>query len=257
MTVRLGFAIAAHLEPEILVVDEVLAVGDAEFQKKAIGKMKDVSQGGGRTVLFVSHNMAAVKSLCKKSVLLENGMVKETGDVDTVVGHYLKGDSAIENHRTWSVPTIKCDGIEILEIGVRKKNGLFEEMIRIDDSIELVLKYRITKTFNRLAPAYYIKNEQGDILFVISASSSSSDGFLRLHDVGVYENICILPSDFFNWGTFYIDVFFSDSQRNFLKENDITSFTLANKEIPIGQWMGRQPGSLLPKMIKYTEQKIQ
>ena len=75
--------------------------------------------------------------------------------------------------------------------------------------------------------------------------------------MGVYENICILPSDFFNWGTFYIDVFFSDSQRNFLKENDITSFTLANKEIPIGQWMGRQPGSLLPKMIKYTEQKIQ
>ena len=80
MTVRLGFAIAAHLEPEILVVDEVLAVGDAEFQKKAIGKMKDVSQGGGRTVLFVSHNMAAVKSLCKNGILLENGMVKETGD---------------------------------------------------------------------------------------------------------------------------------------------------------------------------------
>ena len=74
MTVRLGFAVAAFLEPEILVVDEVLAVGDAEFQKKAIGKMKDVSQGQGRIVLFVSHNMASVRALCNHGVLLENGM---------------------------------------------------------------------------------------------------------------------------------------------------------------------------------------
>lgn len=91
MTVRLGFAIAAHLEPEILVVDEVLAVGDAEFQKKAIGKMKDVSQGGGRTVLFVSHNMEAVKSLCTNGILLENGMVSFEGSAEDTVREYLRG----------------------------------------------------------------------------------------------------------------------------------------------------------------------
>ena len=90
MTVRLGFAIAAHLEPEILVVDEVLAVGDAEFQKKAIGKMQDVSRGEGRTVLFVSHNMGAVKNLCKTGVLLENGMIKFTGNVDDSINTYIK-----------------------------------------------------------------------------------------------------------------------------------------------------------------------
>lgn len=89
MTVRLGFAIAAHLEPEILVVDEVLAVGDAEFQKKAIGKMKDVSKGEGRTVLFVSHNMTAVKNLCKSGVLLENGTVKFIGKVEDTINQYL------------------------------------------------------------------------------------------------------------------------------------------------------------------------
>ena len=89
MTVRLGFAVAAHLDPEILVVDEVLAVGDAEFQKKAIGKMQDVSQGEGRTVLFVSHNMASIRALCKHGVLLENGMVKMTGDIGDVVDGYL------------------------------------------------------------------------------------------------------------------------------------------------------------------------
>ena len=89
MTVRLGFAIAAHLEPEILVVDEVLAVGDAEFQKKAIGKMQDVSKGGGRTVLFVSHNMGSVRRLCKKGILLENGSVKFEGNINDTIENYL------------------------------------------------------------------------------------------------------------------------------------------------------------------------
>lgn len=89
MIVRLGFAIAAHLEPEILVVDEVLAVGDAEFQKKAIGKMQDVSKGEGRTVLFVSHNMSAVRSLCTKGILLQNGTIKCTGLMDDVINNYL------------------------------------------------------------------------------------------------------------------------------------------------------------------------
>ncbi|MBQ9893663.1 MAG: ABC transporter ATP-binding protein [Bacteroidales bacterium] len=89
MTVRLGFAVAAHLDPEILVVDEVLAVGDAEFQKKAIGKMQDVSRGEGRTVLFVSHNMASVQNLCKTGILLENGQIKMTGEVGEVVNRYI------------------------------------------------------------------------------------------------------------------------------------------------------------------------
>ena len=89
MMVRLGFAVAAHLDPEILVVDEVLAVGDAEFQKKAIGKMQSVSQGEGRTVLFVSHNMDSIRNLCKSGVLLENGQVKLRGDIDDVVSAYV------------------------------------------------------------------------------------------------------------------------------------------------------------------------
>ena len=89
MTVRLGFAVAAHLEPEILVVDEVLAVGDAEFQKKAIGKMQDVSRKQGRTVLFVSHNMESIRNLCKRGVLLSNGSVEKNGDIEDVVNDYI------------------------------------------------------------------------------------------------------------------------------------------------------------------------
>jgi lipopolysaccharide transport system ATP-binding protein len=89
MMVRLGFAVAAHLDPEILVVDEVLAVGDAEFQKKAIGKMQDVSKGEGRTVLFVSHNMTSVRQLCNTGVLLENGCVSFRGNIEDTINNYL------------------------------------------------------------------------------------------------------------------------------------------------------------------------
>ena len=92
MMVRLGFAVAAHLDPEILVVDEVLAVGDAEFQKKAIGKMQDVSKGEGRTVLFVSHNMASVKSLCKTGIVLKNGQIVHSGTADECVNYYVGGN---------------------------------------------------------------------------------------------------------------------------------------------------------------------
>lgn len=94
MKVRLGFSVAAHLEPEILVVDEVLAVGDADFQKKAIGKMQDVSKGEGRTVLFVSHNMAAVRNLCQKGVILRDGMTDFIGTADEAIDHYLNAASA-------------------------------------------------------------------------------------------------------------------------------------------------------------------
>ena len=89
MTVRLGFAIAAHLDPEILVVDEVLAVGDAEFQKKAIGKMQDVSKGEGRTVLFVSHNMASIRQLCKTGYVLNNGIIQNFGEINSCINSYL------------------------------------------------------------------------------------------------------------------------------------------------------------------------
>ena len=92
MTVRLGFAIAAHLEPEILVVDEVLAVGDAEFQKKAIGKMQDVSRGKGRTVLFVSHNMGSVRRLCTRGVMMENGQIKFQGSINDTIAQYLSDE---------------------------------------------------------------------------------------------------------------------------------------------------------------------
>lgn len=126
MTVRLGFAIAAHLEPEILVVDEVLAVGDAEFQKKAIGKMQDVSKGEGRTVLFVSHNMGSIKALCNSGVLLENGGVNYIGSAMDTITHYLKG-----NEKNLSIPL--NDRQDRMGIGTIKIYKI--EITTLDDKI--------------------------------------------------------------------------------------------------------------------------
>lgn len=253
MTVRLGFAIAAHLEPEILVVDEVLAVGDAEFQKKAIGKMKDVSQGGGRTVLFVSHNMAAVKSLCKKGVLLENGMVKETGPIDDIVGHYLKGDNEIANHKYWAAPEVKKEGFELLEIGVRKQGADYADTMRVDDDIELFVKYRVTNHYDALHLTYHFKNEQGAKIFSCSGGTRC---YPIEHQEGVYEQTMLIPANFLNWGNYFIDLFVvKDRSKAFLVEDDVISFTLGNRQQALGSWMGREPGDVTPK-FEFTEIKI-
>ena len=139
MTVRLGFAVAAFLDPEILVVDEVLAVGDAEFQKKAIGKMQDVSKGEGRTVLFVSHNMASIRQLCTRGVVLKNGMVDYLGDIETSINHYLadnafKGGILLEttkiNTHAFKFSSITLNGSESNYVAFDKAGGELHFVIK-------------------------------------------------------------------------------------------------------------------------------
>ena len=255
MTVRLGFAVAAFLDPEILVVDEVLAVGDAEFQKKAIGKMQDVAKGAGRTVLFVSHNMTSVKSLCKTGVILENGGLLEMGEIDPIVTRYLRGDSAISNHKSFNEPLKGKSGFELLEIGVRPKGGNFTDVMRMTDDIEIVIRYRLTQPQEKFWITMHMKNEQGDKMFSFGGGERCYD---KRHDVGEYEQICHLPKDFFNWGTYAID-FLALSQPSkiewMLVEQDIVSFTIANRPIEIGGWMGKEPGDITPK-FDFTEKKL-
>ena len=141
MTVRLGFAVAAFLEPEILVVDEVLAVGDAEFQKKAIGKMQDVSRGEGRTVLFVSHNMAAVRSLCQRGIVLENGGMVFDGEAEEATLFYLKGSGEnLEQRRITDHINQQKSYLHISEITM---NGSCSDTISLNPDVpflDLVIK---------------------------------------------------------------------------------------------------------------------
>ena len=254
MTVRLGFAVAAFLDPEILVVDEVLAVGDAEFQKKAIGKMKDVSTGEGRTILFVSHNMTSVKSLCKSGILLENGMLKEKGDVDTIVSHYLRGNSDIDNYKRWDEPQYKNKGFELLEIGIRVKEGNYTDVMRVTDELELVVKYRLTEPKERFWLTFHMKNEQGEKIFSFLANDVQIS---QKKNRGEYLQVCNLPSDFFNWGNYAIDFHAIQQQPDvdcLIYVPDLISFTLANRANEIGGWMGKEPGDITPHFTFYESQ---
>ncbi len=142
MMVRLGFSVAAHLEPEILVVDEVLAVGDAEFQKKAIGKMQDVSRGEGRTVLFVSHNMASIRALCKHGVMLENGAIRYIGDIENTISNYMNSCGKMESidlNTRFENKTLPL--AYITDVYFENNRGKYIDTIQSGDDIRLIVKY--------------------------------------------------------------------------------------------------------------------
>lgn len=144
MSVRLGFAIAAHLEPEILVVDEVLAVGDAEFQKKAIGKMQDVSKGEGRTVLFVSHNMGSIRNLCKTGILLENGSVKLSGEVGYVIDEYMKSTHTTDMDAFYNRPTIDAQKpFQMIHAEFQNEKGDVQQEFSCDENIILEMTFLV------------------------------------------------------------------------------------------------------------------
>ena len=147
MMVRLGFAVAAHLDPEILVVDEVLAVGDAEFQKKAIGKMQDVSRGEGRTVLFVSHNMGSIRQLCKKGVVLEKGKVVHLNDASSAVDFYLEKSVNVKNDSFIFVSDSQHDKnrslfVEFVSFSFLKERPVFAS----DEDVELEITIKANRT---------------------------------------------------------------------------------------------------------------
>ena len=250
MTVRLGFAVAAFLEPEILVVDEVLAVGDAEFQKKALGKIKEVSKGGGRTVLFVSHNMAAVRSICSQGILLQNGMLHDYGEVETIVTKYLRGDSEKLNHKYWegSFP-ISGGGFELVEIGIKRRKADFKDVLRMDEEMKLIIRYRLTCDYDRFWITLHYKNDKGDAIFSSSAGASS-------HISGEYLQECTIPANFLNWGSYSINLMaFHDGNKILVNESDVISFVVANKAKFLGGWMGKEPGDVTPR-FPFIEKKL-
>jgi len=248
MTVRLGFAIAAHLEPEILVVDEVLAVGDAEFQKKAIGKMQDVSKGQGRTVLFVSHNMAAVKKLCKKGVLLENGMVKHQGSIQEVVGHYISGSAkACSNVYYDDLSTAPGnDNIRICSFEVLPKNG---DSVTVESGIRFRLAFMNYKPDIMLDASFELHTADDIIVFctgkVLSPEKDSK--------VGRYVVEFSLPPFSLNTGRYMMRIWFGESQRYVLWGSYEHPFEVENTLIGQGYNMATLPGILKPHFDYITE----
>ena len=242
MMVRLGFAVAAHLDPEILVVDEVLAVGDAEFQKKAIGKMQDVSKGEGRTVLFVSHNMASVKKLCKTGVLLENGSIKATGLVNEVVDIYIAGDEKSQNVYFDDLKSAPGnEKIRIKSFEIEPLNG--GKIINVETGLRLKLVFMNYQPNIMMDASFELHTVEDTIVFhtgkVLTPNKDSK--------VGLYSVEFDIPPYTLNTGMYKMILWFGESQRYVIWGNYEHVFEIENTLTGQGYNMGTLPGIMKPR----------
>lgn len=193
MYVRLAFGVAAHLEPEILIVDEVLAVGDAEFQKKCLGKMKDVS-GEGRTVIFVSHNMGAIASLCKNSILLEHGKIIKIGESENVITTYLRN---FNDNNSYKIIYDKAqrpgdEHVKLNSVRLIDENENDIEALLVSKKFGLEITYEIIDTMCKPGANFLLSTNTGEKIF--QSLDTNNNNFLK----GIYRSVCWFPSNLLN-----------------------------------------------------------
>jgi lipopolysaccharide transport system ATP-binding protein len=237
MYVRLAFAVAAHLEPEILIVDEVLAVGDADFQKKCLGKMKDVS-GEGRTVLFVSHNMAAVRSLCNRGIFLENGIIKSDGITEEVLDLYNSNNNFTETDVKWEIQNAPGNqNAKIQSIRVYSESGL--NYIEEDIFVEVV--YENYKDEQVLNVSLSIFDDKDNYLI---ASPNLDRKKLKK---GTYKSVCKLSKNTFNLGKcFFTILLIGDNFEIIANLDKVVSIDLIEEGTKRGEFYGHWSGLVRP-----------
>lgn len=240
MYVRLAFAVAAHLEPEILIIDEVLSVGDAQFQKKCLGKMGEVAKGG-RTVLFVSHNMAAIKTLCSRAVCLHNGMIVSAGNTAFVVNEYLGKGLNIDTVKLW--PCIDSapgnQDIRVHAIRVIADNGELG-VFTIKTAIRLEFEYSFFLKDILFYIGVHIRTISGECAFVTTSSPTVISS-------GRYKTVCHIPGDLLNSGIYTLHVYYVRDGSNVLLEiENPVFFEIHDVERPEGAWIGAIPGAVRP-----------
>jgi lipopolysaccharide transport system ATP-binding protein len=217
MTVRLAFAVAAFLEPEILIIDEVLAVGDAEFQKKAIGKMQDISKQGGRTVLFVSHNMAAVKSLCTRGIVLEHGKVVFEGGIDESVARYYMSNFENSENEFLGIYNFEKHRDKKNEYGILKAemycNGQLTDTVYSGSKLELKLYFESSRDFYEGEIGIVIK-DSNQVSYIGLNNKHLGNNIIVKKGKGVAE-ICIDDFPLFAVGDYWINLYFGDQGPNY------------------------------------------
>jgi lipopolysaccharide transport system ATP-binding protein len=253
MYVRLAFAVAAHLEPEILLVDEVLAVGDAEFQQKCLGKMGDVAKEG-RTVLFVSHNMIAIQTLCQRALWLDSGQIKEEGAVSPTVTSYLRSGQAEDdtNERVWTnyAEAPGNETVRLQRISVQPEDGKPGDMITMQTPVRIELDYLNLLPAVHLHTSLSIFNDQGILAFT-TFPMEAKDPELYLHPlVGLFRSVCHIPGNFLNSGYFRVGLFMVrySSMATFHMSEAIEFEVIDNRERKNSAWFGKEPGVLCPKL---------
>lgn len=245
MYVRLAFAVAAHLESEILIVDEVLAVGDAEFQRKCLGKMGDVSRGEGRTVLFVSHNMAAIKQLCNKGIVLSNGQFAFKGSQLEAVTNYQSSHLSLSsfNHTGPLQNAPGNDNIRILNFNVTPLVG---DVISISSGVQFELIFYNCKSDINLDATFELRNSDEVTVFHHGALISTSND----SEKGIYTVTGILQPNLLNAGIYRFNFIFGENQRYALfKVQDFIQFEILNEAL--GSNSFQLPGVIRPN-IQYN-----
>jgi lipopolysaccharide transport system ATP-binding protein len=258
MYMRLAFAVASHLEPEILLVDEVLAVGDAAFQKKCLGKMGDVAKEG-RTVIFVSHNMIAVQSLCKRVVWLDQGQVKENGPTSTVVSNYLNksfgGSSTGEEFWPDSTAAPGNESIRLHAIRIRSlgDDSLAPLTMKTPFSIEVEYWNLVPDAQLHITLHLYTEHE---IVAFTTGSGVDPEWVGRKQPVGLYRSICYVPGELLNAGRHRFDVLvIKDRSSLLLKYESNSSFEIVDLQERELSWYGREPGVVQP-ILQWTTQQL-
>lgn len=251
MYVRLAFSVAAHLEPDILLVDEVLAVGDAEFQKKCLGKMEQVTKGEGRTVLFVSHNMGAVRQICKKTILLKNGTIDRWGNTEDVLEYYLNSG---ERHDALCefVPDPQQD-IQISKISLADDQGELRSQFPIDREFTISIGYRVNRKVDKALLCVVFSSGQEVLLY---SSEADATGSLSVYEPGDYEVRVKIPAFLFNVGTFSFDVLIQHPYVKFFDQKRGMGFTIVDKNNPRSAlYQGSVPGKIAP-LLPYQKRKL-
>lgn len=198
MYVRLAFSVAAHMEPDILLVDEVLAVGDAEFQKKCLGKMEEVTKKDGRTILFVSHNMGAIQALCQKTLVLDQGKIVHFGDTQEAIALY-SHTSIKRRSQTFETTNEKVASIE--SIAVTGAHFSEKNMFDVADEIDIHIRYRVRDHLRMLQLSLIVSKDAVDIVQMFDTDDQE---ILADKDPDVYEAVCTLPGKFFKAGEYTI-----------------------------------------------------
>jgi len=211
MHVRLGFAVAAHLDPEILLVDEVLAVGDAAFQKKCLGKMSVAAQEG-RTVVFVSHNMTAVKSLCNRAIWLQDGRVKEDGEPGIVVSKYLETSSSIVSGKVWNDAATAPgnDRARVHAVRFVDADGRSMTLADIEDPIMVEVEYWVLVPGTVLNVSISLFSQE-EVYVLASPSITDRNWYQRPHPAGLFRSRCTIPGRFLNQGQYRLTALLVES----------------------------------------------
>jgi lipopolysaccharide transport system ATP-binding protein len=252
MYVRLAFSVAAHMEPDILIVDEVLAVGDAEFQKKCLGKMSEITKKEGRTILFVSHNMSAIQSLCPKCILLDKGKIVKSGKTEEVIAGYINRSLLGGEKSIFISPKKKGVPIQVTKMSIINEAGNIISRLEIRNDAILKVEYSVADKAAGTVVAAMISKDEVPLLYSYDADI---DEALWSREKGDYKTTVVLPLSIFKEGTYKISIWLGSAKENLTDHNAFVYFTIVNTKENFSNHSYREdrPGFILKDLVWNTE----